>query len=116
MTRTQQDGQRSERQAEDWLQSHNLILVARNHRCRQGEIDLIMRDGDTLVFIEVRLRRHTDFGGAIASVDRRKQQRLVTAARHWLHRHPWEGPCRFDVIGLDGTREPEWIRNAFNAG
>jgi len=116
VARTQQDGQRGERQAEDWLRSRGLVLVARNHRCRQGEIDLIMRDGQTLVFIEVRLRRHAGFGGAIASVNRRKQQRLIAAARHWLHLHPWNGPCRFDVIGLDDRHAPVWIRNAFDTG
>ncbi len=115
MARTQRDGQQGEHQAADWLQARGLLPVDRNHRCRAGEIDLIMRDGDTLVFVEVRLRRHVAFGGAIASVDRRKQRRLIAAARHWLHHHPWDGPCRFDVIGLDGLHEPQWIRNAFAA-
>ncbi len=117
MAATRRDsGQAAEAAAERWLQGHGLRPVARNHRCRRGEIDLVMREGDTLVFVEVRLRRHAGFGGALASVDRRKQQRLLAAAQDYLQRHPWSGPCRFDVLGLDGRGEPQWVRDAFGAG
>lgn len=94
--------------------TQGLSLVARNHRCRGGEVDLVMQHQDTLVFVEVRLRRHSGFGGPLASVDRRKQQKLALAAQHYLQRHPWGGPCRFDVVGLGADpHNPQWIQNAF---
>lgn len=66
------------------------------------------------MFVEVRYRRHLDFGGAIASVDARKQRRLSIAAAHYLKYAGWSGPCRFDVVGLTaGERQPDWIRDAF---
>ena len=110
----QQKGARAEARAERYLQEQGLSPVARNYRCRGGEIDLVMRHGATLVFIEVRLRRNTAFGGALASVDRHKQQRLQLAAQHYLQRHRWQGPCRFDVVGLEGEGPPQWVRNAFD--
>lgn len=112
----QRDGEESERQAETWLIGKGLTPVTRNYRCKGGELDLIMQQADELVFIEVRLRRHTAFGGAAASVDQRKQRRLVHAAQHYLQHARWTGPCRFDVIGLDGKSTPDWIKNAFYAG
>lgn len=84
-----------------------------------GEIDLIMRDGDTLVFVEVRQRRNARFGGAVASVTATKQRRIVQAARAYLMRLPSPPPCRFDVVAITGDgAEPqvEWIRAAFDAG
>lgn len=91
-------------------------MVTRNWQCRLGEIDLIMQHGSTLVFIEVRYRAHLDYGGALASVDHRKQRRLVLAARHYLSRFPQQAnrPCRFDVIAMGANdEEPIWIENAF---
>jgi putative endonuclease len=113
---TQHSGKDAERRADAFLQRQGLRTLARNYRCRGGEIDLIARDRDTLVFVEVRLRRHTAFGGPLASVDARKQRRLTIAAEHYLQRHPWSGPCRFDVIGIDATDRCEWVRDAFAAG
>ncbi|MDX1803715.1 MAG: YraN family protein [Alcanivorax sp.] len=112
-------GERAEHRASQWLAGQGLVLETRNFRCRQGEIDLIMLDGDTLVFVEVRWRRHHHFGGALASVDGHKQQRLIQAARHYLAKHPrhHHRPCRFDVLGQEpddnGTIRYQWIQNAF---
>lgn len=113
MARTQQHGKEAEQTAQQHLQRQGLTLMSRNHSCRGGEVDLVMRDGDTLVFVEVRLRRNPRFGGALASVDWRKQRRLILAAQHYLQSHPWQGPCRFDVVGLDASNRCQWIKNAF---
>jgi putative endonuclease len=101
------------------LRNRGLSLLARNYRCRLGEIDLVMREGDELVFVEVRARGSEDHGGAAGSVDACKQRRLRLAARHFLMTHPraaaW--PARFDVVaisGPDGENEPHWIRAAFD--
>jgi len=109
-------GARAERLAEEFLLRHGLVLVERNFRCRMGEIDLILRDRDTLVFAEVRLRSARDFGGAAASVDRAKQARVSAAARHYLACMR-ERPCRFDVLVLDrlDPEAIEWIKDAFAA-
>lgn len=90
-------------------------LLQRNYRCRFGEIDLIMRDGDTLVFVEVRSRAHAGFGGAAASIDAAKQARLVRAARHYLATLARVPDCRFDAVLFDAAGRPEWIRAAFDA-
>lgn len=110
------DGQAAERLAAAWLQDRGLRILERNYRCRTGEIDLIARDGDTLVFVEVRLRRSRAYGGAAASVHEAKQRRLVSAARHYLMDRA-ESPCRFDVIVLDAldAQRIEWLRDAFGA-
>jgi putative endonuclease len=112
MSRTQEQGRLAEARAADLLQRSGLSAVAKNYRCRGGEIDLIMRDEDCLVFVEVRLRRNAAFGGPLASVTTTKQARLVTAAQHYLARSGWSGPCRFDVVGFDGAGQAEWLRNA----
>lgn len=107
-------GQSAEARAEAFLKTQGLKLVARNWRCRFGEIDLVMQDGTTLVFIEVRLRSRSDFGGAAASVTPAKQKKLLAAARQYLAALKTLPPCRFDVIALDRDTAPEWIRNAFD--
>ncbi len=113
-----EQGQEAERLAADYLRRHGLKPIARNYRCRNGEIDLIMQSHDCLVFVEVRFRRQNDFGGAAASVDRRKQQKLLATAQHYLQcNNASERPCRFDVIaakpGADGALIFDWIQNAF---
>jgi putative endonuclease len=101
-----------------FLGSRGLELAARNYRCRLGELDLVMRDGPTLVFVEVRYRRPGARVRAAESVNEAKQQRLVAAARDYLARRltgPLP-PCRFDVVAVSGTGEEhdmEWIRDAF---
>ncbi len=106
-------GVRAERLAADFLVQHGLAIVERNFRTRRGEIDLIGRDGDTLVFVEVRLRSRSDFGGPAASITPTKRARLVAAAQGYLARLGREPPCRFDAILLDGLDPPRirWERN-----
>lgn len=104
-------GQQAEALALSWLQQRGLVCVARNYRCRMGEIDLIMHDGTTLVFVEVRQRRSARFGGAAASITPAKQARLVRTAEHYLHTLPSLPPCRFDAVLLDGQQPPEWLQN-----
>ena len=110
-----------ERAAQRHLEEAGLRLLARNQVFRLGEIDLVMRDGDVTVFVEVRFRRGTGFGGSASSVDSRKQRKLVLAAQCFLAAHPKlaNGPCRFDVVAVEGgvdVPRVEWIRNAFDAG
>ena len=107
-------GQSAEARAEAFLAAQGLTPVTRNWRCRFGEIDLIMQDGATRVFVEVRLRSRSDFGGAAASVTPAKQRKLLAAARQYLSTLKPLPPCRFDVIALTGNAAPEWIKNAFD--
>ncbi len=107
-------GARQEQLARRHLEAQGLRLVAANVACRQGELDLVMRDGGTLVFVEVRYRASERFGGAVASVDRRKQARLLAAAGYYLSRHPTDLPCRFDVVAIAAGGEVRWIKHAFD--
>lgn len=111
------NGKEAERWAAEYLQQQGLLLVTQNFRSRLGEIDLVMRDGDTLVFVEVRQRRNADFGGAAASVDMKKQKKLIRAAQFYLARLHHMPPCRFDVVLMDDDKglHAQWIRNAFDA-
>ena len=97
------------------LETRGLRLLARNWRCPVGELDLVMRDGDTVVVAEVRSRSRSDFGGAVESVDGRKRRKLARAARLFLAARPdlGEAPLRFDVVALDGAEKIEWLQNAF---
>jgi len=106
-------GEQAEMLAADFLVSRGLAVVARNYRCRGGEIDIIAQDGETLVFVEVRLRRDASFGGAAASITGGKRQRLAIAARHYLGRLGREPFCRFDAVLFESLdhREPTWLRN-----
>ncbi|MFH1044618.1 MAG: YraN family protein [Pseudomonadota bacterium] len=112
--RANASGKLAEALAADYLQARGLRLLERNYDCRLGEIDLILADGPTLVFAEVRLRRSSDFGGAAASITAAKRQRILRAARHYLSGRP-ERPCRFDVVLLDALAPEriEWIKDAF---
>ena len=105
-------GAAAEALAARFLTTRGLAIVARNYRCRGGEIDLIVRDGNTLVFVEVRLRRSQAFGGAVESITATKRRRLRLAAQHYLGRLAREPPCRFDAILLDGlaAENIEWLR------
>lgn len=108
-------GGEAEQYAAEFLQRQCLVLLERNYRCRFGEIDLIMRDGITLVFVEVRMRTSQAFGGAAASITLSKQKKLLCTARHYLAKLKYVPPCRFDAVLLssnDGL-EMEWIKNAF---
>jgi len=132
-------GAQAELVAARYLRQHGLLLVVQNYHCRFGEIDLIMQDGKTLVFAEVRLRSSKDFGGAAASIDVRKQRKLVSTAQHYLSTLAHIPPCRFDALLMKPPsaqatlalqpKKPrvndlnplfqeidiEWIKNAFDA-
>jgi putative endonuclease len=102
-----------------FLLARGLVLLGRNVRYRFGELDLVMREGATIVFVEVRRRRASRFGDGAASVDFRKRRRLMLAARAWLaaRRGLANAPCRFDVASvreIDGELQVDWVRDAFS--
>lgn len=107
---TSQSGQQAEDLALDYLTKQGLHLVEKNFRCRQGEIDLIMRHGESLVFVEVRKRASSSFGGAAASITASKQAKLVNAAQHYLLSCQRTPPCRFDAIAIEGEKVI-WLQN-----
>ena len=113
-------GADAESRAAEWLSARGLGVIAQNWRCRFGEIDLVLQDGATVVFAEVRLRANPRFGGAAASIDARKQAKLVASAQLFLAARPAlrTRPCRFDAVLLGDANgnDVEWIRNAFDAG
>ncbi len=114
-------GMAAEQQALDFLLNEGLSLLARNWRCKRGELDLVMLDRDTVVFVEVRYRLHAGFGGALGSIDARKQEKLSLAAQYFLQQesHWANHPCRFDVIALQGSGHSgqplDWLKNAFDS-
>jgi putative endonuclease len=110
----QASGRSAEARACAYLEAQGLRLVERNYRCRFGEIDLIMRDGECLVFVEVRLRRSARFGGPLVSVDARKRGRLAASAQSYLQARTRPCPARFDVVAFDGDEGLEWVRDAFS--
>jgi putative endonuclease len=119
-TLAQDTGARAETAARAFLESHGLHFVAANAASRPGELDLVMRDGEVLVFVEVRYRASDRYGGALASVDRAKQRRLVRAAEAFLARHRAFQAlcCRFDVVAAQGDPDAprmHWVRDAFRA-
>ncbi|HJW53693.1 MAG TPA: YraN family protein [Burkholderiaceae bacterium] len=107
-------GQAAEDAALAHLERHGLILIERNFRCKGGEIDLVMRQRDSLVFIEVRKRSSARYGGAAASVTTAKQTRLTIAAQVYLMRYKTPPACRFDVVAIDGEALT-WLQNAIDA-
>nr|WP_315258529.1 YraN family protein [uncultured Duganella sp.] len=110
-TPQQRLGRLGEERALAHLQAHGLTLLERNFLCKSGEIDLVMQEGPTLVFVEVRRRASAKFGGAVYSVTPAKQQRLFRAAQYYLLRHKIPPPCRFDLVAIDGEKL-SWIQNA----
>lgn len=111
-----QRGAAVEAAAQTYLRTQGLSPITRNARYRGGELDLIMRDGDTTVFVEVRYRASVGFGGGAASVDLRKRRKLVLAAQLFLGAHPALAaqPCRFDVVEASGDPpQLRWLRDAF---
>lgn len=101
-----------------WLEGQGYEILATNYVTRAGEIDAVARDGDTLCFVEIKARATSAFGPAVAAVDARKQRKIVRAAGLYLAREGYEGPCRFDVLGLDPGPDG-WaftlLRDAFGA-
>jgi putative endonuclease len=111
-------GAHAETRAEQFLWQQGLTTRAKNYRCKLGEIDLIMAQGNDIIFVEVRLRKHPLFASAAESVTLRKQQKIIKAAQRYLqeHRLTETAHCRFDVIAFSSEQsEPEWIKNAFSA-
>ncbi len=114
-------GRRAEEHACRYLQQQGLKLVTRNYHSRYGEIDLIMRDGAELVFVEVRYRNQDYYGGALGSITPVKQQRLLVTAEHYIQSHSLKGvsSMRFDVVALSKQEadelQVEWLRNAIQA-
>jgi putative endonuclease len=108
-------GAQAEAAAARYLQQRGLQLLTRNYRSRFGEIDLILQDRETLVFVEVRMRSGNAFGGAAASVDAHKQSKLVRTAQHYLATLAHIPPCRFDVVLLSSPDAIQWVKNAFEA-
>ena len=109
-------GQWGEQIACEYLQGLGLSLVEKNYRSPCGEIDLIMKDGGALVFVEVRLRQSNSHGGALASITAAKQRKLLKTGQHYLVSKKMYDKiaCRFDVISIQGTDKPciDWISNA----
>jgi putative endonuclease len=120
LTDTRARGAGIEAAARDFLLGQGLRAVAANANYRFGELDLVMLDRDTLVFVEVRYRRDARFGGGAASVDAGKRRKLVKAAQAFLaaHRRFADAPCRFDVVDASGDPASpafDWLRDAFRA-
>jgi len=111
-TAAQVSGGNGEEAASALLERHGMRIVARNYRTRFGEVDIVARDGESLVFVEVRLRADSRFGGAAASIGARKRARIAAAARHFLRESGSRLPCRFDVVAIE-EGEPRWLRAAF---
>jgi putative endonuclease len=116
---TRKIGAEAERLAQNYLEKKGLRLITHNYHCRSGEIDLIMLDGNFLVFVEVRYRKNDIFGSAAESVTGHKQRRLLTTANYFLQSEKSykDNSCRFDVITVSGQYNPqiEWIKDAFQA-
>ena len=110
-------GLEAEKLAATFLTSQGLKLIVQNYHCRFGEIDLIMRDASSLVFIEVRLRSNKSFGSAAASITPQKQQKLILTAQYYLQQNPEKNACRFDVLLMDkvDVSAINWLKNAFDA-
>jgi putative endonuclease len=107
-------GQEGEDLAAAFLQAKGMQIVERNFRAKVGEIDLVAKDGDEIVFVEVRARATKDFGGAAASVGGAKRKKLIRAANVWLQARGYDGACRFDVVAVDGGKL-EHLPAAFDA-
>jgi putative endonuclease len=116
---TRKVGANAESLAEKYLAGQGLTTLARNYHCRMGEIDLIMQEGNFLVFVEVRYRKNDVYGSAAESVTRQKQRRILLTANYYLQNEKISGecPCRFDVITVSGQYNPQinWIKDAFQA-
>jgi len=108
-------GRQAESLAATYLERRGLAIVARNWRCRFGEIDLVAKDGATLVFVEVRARSSRSHGGAAESISAAKRRRLLAAASQYLMAAGLDTPCRFDALLIETADAVEWVRDAFRA-
>ena len=116
---TTDKGQITEQLAENFLIQQGLTLIEKNYHCRQGEVDLIMLEGETYVFIEVKYRKNTSFGGAISAISSSKQKKIKHCVTFYLHQaglNEYNTACRLDVVALEGDiNQPHinWLKNAF---
>lgn len=106
-------GEQAEQQALDHLLKQGLELLERNYRCKNGELDLVMMDQKILVIVEVRFRKSERYGGALESITRRKQSRIIAATEHYIVNHQMNQPIRFDVVAISANQTINWIQNAF---
>ena len=106
-------GEKSEQRACDFLLKQGLHIVDKNFRCKYGELDLIMRDIQTLVIVEVRFRKSNKYGGALESITHKKQSRIIAATQIYLLQNKIISPIRFDVITMSNDADINWIKNAF---
>lgn len=111
-------GQQWEKFAADYLTAQGLALLTQNFHSRNGELDLIMKEQDCFVFVEVKYRKNKHFGGAINAITPTKQQKILKTATFFLQQqglNAYNTPCRFDVVAIDGDNPPEitWLKNAF---
>ena len=106
-------GEQAEERAHQYLLKQGLKPVLRNFRCKQGELDLIMTDQQTLVIVEVRFRKTDNYGSAAESVTVSKQSRIIAAAQVYLSTQKLACPIRFDVVAISGNGSLNWIKNAF---
>ena len=106
-------GKSAEDQAHDFLVGKGFTPVCRNYRCKQGELDLVMRDQQALVIVEVRYRKSDTHGSALESVTHSKQARIIAATHHYLSTQTGSCPLRFDVVAISGDGNINWIKNAF---
>lgn len=107
-------GDNAEQQALLFLQQQGLTLICNNFRCKAGELDLVMNDGSALVIVEVRYRQSEQFGGALASITRQKQTRIIAATQHYVIINRLSHcAIRFDVVAISGDSRINWIKNAF---
>ncbi len=117
--RSTDKGQITELFAQNYLSARGLQFVARNYHCRRGEIDLIMIDGNSYVFVEVKYRKNRQFGGAVAAISASKQKKFKHCVTFYLHQkdlNEYNTPCRIDVVTLEGDMDkPQvtWLKNAF---
>jgi putative endonuclease len=125
--KTKAIGMIAEAAAKDYLLTNHLVFIGKNYHCRQGEIDLIMKEDKQLVFVEVRYRKNKQYGTGIESITKEKQRRIITAARHYLHAHKLTETvsCRFDIVGVEPAQKSQkntnvceefvfyWLKHAF---
>ena len=118
-TTTRSKGQETEDACCDYLKNKGLVLIERNFHCRHGEIDLIMKENKTIVFIEVRYRKNNDFGGALESITPSKQIKVKASAETYIQTHKISGAVRIDFVAMtiapneDSDYLFDWIKNAF---
>ena len=116
---TKSVGDQTETLAADYLKQQGLTCLARNFSSRYGEIDIIVKDGESIVFVEVKYRKQLSHGGAISTISTSKQQKLKLCASFYLQQaqlNEYNTPCRFDVVALQGPIEQPnitWLKNAF---